>query len=192
LVSIGPLSNVARLLREAPTTAQKLRRIVIMGGAYLTPRKAETNIKSDPEAAQEVFESGISVIAVGLDVTLKCQTTREQIERIERAKDPGAQLLSRLIAAWTARSGRHPILHDPLAVAMCFRPDFCELREQRVSVEMKDKLARGRTVCAKPTEEHPANAQVCVEVAADRFVGMFLCRVTSAPLKTRRQAGPAS
>ncbi|MCX7827154.1 MAG: nucleoside hydrolase, partial [Verrucomicrobiae bacterium] len=164
LVPIGPLSNVARLVRNAPATARKLKRIVMMGGAYLTPHKAETNIRSDPEAAQTVLESGIPLIAIGLDVTLKCQTTPEHIERIARASDPGSQLLSRLIAAWSAESRRHPILHDPLAVAMCFQPDLCELREMLVGVQ----LPQGLTIGASPAKHQPANARVCVEVAAAR------------------------
>jgi len=177
LVTIGPQSNVARLLREAPATARKLKRIVMMGGAYFLGERVETNIKCDPEAARRVFESGIPIIAVGYDVTLKCQTTREHIQQIERAQNPGAQLLGRLIAAWTAQGGRHPVLHDPLAVAMCFRPGLCELRDQRVCVQ----VPQGITVCASPTKDRPANARVCVEVAVEQFIEMFLQRVTTEP-----------
>jgi inosine-uridine nucleoside N-ribohydrolase len=174
LVPIGPQSDVGRLLRESPGTARRLKRIVLMGGAYFSRDRAEYNIKSDPDAAQMVFESGIPVLAVGLDVTLKCQTTRDHMGRIDRADKPTARLLSRLIAPWSQRTGRCPVLHDPLAVAMCFQADLCRVSRQLVRVE-----SGGRTVCSQPATDHPANADVCVEVDTPRFIGMFLQRVTS-------------
>jgi inosine-uridine nucleoside N-ribohydrolase len=70
LVPTGPLTNVALLLAVHPDA--RPRRIVLMGGAIgegnVTPA-AEFNIWADPEAARRVFESGLDVTMIGLDVT---------------------------------------------------------------------------------------------------------------------------
>ena len=54
--------------------SQKLRRILIMGGAVVGGNRtpcAEFNIYADPEAAESVFRSGVPMVMCGLDVTQK-------------------------------------------------------------------------------------------------------------------------
>src|SRR6202043_1967913 len=86
LVPTGPLTNVALLLARYPDTP--LERIVLMGGAFgegnVTPA-AEFNIWADPEAATRVFESGIDLTMVGLDVTHKALMTPAHAERLGSA-----------------------------------------------------------------------------------------------------------
>ena len=72
LVPTGPLTNIGLFLNMHPDVAEKVERIVLMGGAYgegnVTPA-AEFNIWVDPEAAERVFRSGLDVTMIGLDVT---------------------------------------------------------------------------------------------------------------------------
>ena len=72
LVPTGPLTNIGLFLAMHPDAAQKVDRIVLMGGANgegnVTPA-AEFNIWVDPEAAARVFQSGLDVTMIGLDVT---------------------------------------------------------------------------------------------------------------------------
>ena len=85
LVPTGSLTNVARLLTEHPGVRPE--RIVLMGGAIglgnITPA-AEFNIWADPEAAAIVFESGIDITMVGLDVTHEAIVGPERVERFRR------------------------------------------------------------------------------------------------------------
>src|SRR6476659_2514873 len=82
LVATGPLTNVALLLARYPEV--KPERIVLMGGAIaegnVTPA-AEFNIWADPEAARRVFESGLDVTMVGLDVTHKALVKSEDLRQ---------------------------------------------------------------------------------------------------------------
>ena len=72
LVPTGPLTNIGLFLALHPDAAEQVDRIVLMGGAYgegnVTPA-AEFNIWVDPEAADRVFQSGLDVTMIGLDVT---------------------------------------------------------------------------------------------------------------------------
>src|SRR3954447_16832204 len=90
LVPTGPLTNVALMLALHPDARPD--RIVLMGGAIaegnVTPA-AEFNIWADPEAARRVFESGIDVTMVGLDVTHKALMTSDHAERLRGSGDVG-------------------------------------------------------------------------------------------------------
>src|SRR3954471_18861238 len=83
LVPTGPLTNIALLLAMHPEARPE--RIVLMGGSIgegnRTPA-AEFNIWADPEAARRVFESGIDVTMIGLDVTHQALITDAHTEEL--------------------------------------------------------------------------------------------------------------
>src|SRR5213079_67399 len=92
LVPTAPLTNLALMLERHPAVAGRLERIVWMGGAIaegnVTPA-AEFNAFVDPEAAAIVFESGIPVTLIGLDVTHKALFTQEHAEQLRPAGRAG-------------------------------------------------------------------------------------------------------
>src|SRR5215217_6639311 len=62
LIPVGPLTNIAAFLREHPVLRDSVAHISLMGGSMglgNTTPAAEFNIYVDPEAAREVFESGL-------------------------------------------------------------------------------------------------------------------------------------
>src|SRR5438105_14239409 len=71
LITVGPLTNVASALSLDTELARLIPRIVMMGGSLsggnITPA-AEFNVYVDPEAARIVFQSGVPITMVGLDV----------------------------------------------------------------------------------------------------------------------------
>ena len=72
LVPVGPLTNVAAFLHEHPDLKDRIAHISLMGGSMghgNTTPAAEFNIYVDPEAAREVFESGLPITMSGLDIT---------------------------------------------------------------------------------------------------------------------------
>ncbi len=173
---IGPLTNLAVALATEPTLAEQIR-IVLMGG-MIGERRLETNIAADPEAAKLVFSCGADIIMVGLDVTLQCVLTSEQLERIRSCDRPHTRLLSRMIDSWLTQSGRQPVLHDPLAVAMCFDPSLCGIQSMEITVETSDDGQAGRTVAHASADRR---TNVCTTVDRDRFINLFLNRICSAP-----------
>ena len=191
LICIGPLTNLAMAILAAPAKMAKVKEIVIMGGAIKAPGNvtpgAEFNIHTDPHAAEVAFTSGLPITLVPLDVTEQVTLTREQIEAVvrpigNRVSQFICDSTERLFAYIRERRGCAAIpLHDPLAVGVVLDPSLVIRRPFHVEVETADGPAQGITVADRGQIEEgwkkPPNLQVCTEVDADRFVGLFLERV---------------
>jgi inosine-uridine nucleoside N-ribohydrolase len=185
LVATGPLTNVALLLALHAGSAPE--RVVLMGGAIaegnVTPA-AEFNIWADPEAARRVFESGIDVTMVGLDVTHKALMTPEHADRVRGSGRTG-KLVAELFAFYhrfhadTYGLPGSPI-HDAVALAQVTHPDLLETVERHVAVDCESQLCRGRTVVDLWRRTgNEANAHVAVDVDAERFIDLLLERIAS-------------
>jgi inosine-uridine nucleoside N-ribohydrolase len=158
LIAIGPLTNVATALNSDPELAGMIRRVVMMGGSLsggnITPA-AEFNVYVDPEAARIVFQSGIPITMVGLDVTRRTSLTEDHVRILEGAHNPISQG-----AAKVARNAvnRHreqgflvgPNMHDSLAVAAFLDPSLLTWRDFYVDVETAGELTAGETVGYSP------------------------------------------
>ena len=185
LVPTGPLTNVAQLLERHPDAASKLAEIVLMGGAIaegnMTPA-AEFNIWADPEAAQAVFQSGIDVAMVGLDVTHQALLTSDDAERLRSTGRIGAfvadlveffKVYHRETYGWDGAP-----IHDAVAVAEVIQPGLVTTRLRNVEVETVSELCRGRTVVDlwRRTDREP-NARVGVEIDAEGFFRLLTERI---------------
>lgn len=155
LVPIGPLTNIAEAFRRAPDIIGRVQRIVLMGGAYfevgnITPA-AEFNIYVDPEAASEVFASGVPIVMMPLDVTHRALTSRDWVEAMRAL--PGR--CGPAVASWTDFFERYDRekygssgapLHDPCTIAWLIRPELFQGREINVEIETEGRFTTGMTV----------------------------------------------
>ncbi|MBZ9752524.1 nucleoside hydrolase [Deinococcus sp. HMF7604] len=190
LIPTGPLTNVALALRLAPDIAPLLREIVWMGGGTAQGNRtpaAEFNALADPHAAQIVFEAGVPLKMVGLNVTMQCIATPERVAALRALGNQAgavcAELLTFYAAVYRRRYGLSGgALHDPLAVAAALRPDLLTWRPMNVQVETEEGLNLGRTVCdLYGVTGQPANAQVAVGVRDDEFFELLLERIGRLP-----------
>jgi pyrimidine-specific ribonucleoside hydrolase len=186
LIPTGPLTNVATFLREHPDLKERIARISLMGGSIglgNTTPAAEFNVYVDPEAAREVFESGLPITMCGLDVTHKAGAgpqERENLRSLGRIGGVVAELLE-FFAGTYERIFEFdaPPLHDAVAVAAVLEPALLKTRPMRVDVECESKLTRGETVCDfYGVSGKPPNAEVGVELERDGFFDL-LYRVLS-------------
>lgn len=163
--AIGPLTNVGLALAKAPHIAKRIR--VLMMGGQVTKAHPEWNIVCDPEAARIVFESGVPIHMVGLDVTNRCQFTPEEVDMVKAAQNPRAQLLAEMMEIFIQNFGYLPILHDPLALAPLIWDDILTFQEKRILVETGGQFTRGLTIDCDWGDG--AAVQVAVDVDAAEF-----------------------
>ncbi|WP_210603591.1 nucleoside hydrolase [Brevibacterium oceani] len=127
VVAVGPLTNLALALEREPALAELLDEVFVMGGALDVPGNvtpfAEANFWSDPEAADQVLRSKVSVTVVPLDVTMDHALTSSQVGRMSTSADPLARSLADMLRFY---GERHEALlgdaifalHDPLTAAL--------------------------------------------------------------------------
>jgi pyrimidine-specific ribonucleoside hydrolase len=158
LLTIGPLTNIAAALNSDPELAGMVRGLVMMGGSLsggnITPA-AEFNVYVDPEAARIVFQSGIPVTMVGLDVTRRTSLTDEHVRRLEAAQNAVSQAAAK-IGRNAINHNRErgylvgPNMHDSLAVAGFLDPAILGLQDYYVDVETTGELTAGETLGYSP------------------------------------------
>jgi purine nucleosidase len=183
LVMTAPLTNLALAVLKYPQLIRDVKEVIVMGGVVqgfgnVTP-VAEYNMYVDPEAAKTVFQAGFpSLTLVGLDVTRRALLTEEHIKQL--GNSPIAQYVKESTADYMKRyyerNGiRACALHDPLAVGVALRKELVTTQPYYVDVETRSELCDGQTVCDFQNRlSRPANIQVCLDVAADEFIQLFI------------------
>ncbi|WP_421725087.1 nucleoside hydrolase [Bauldia sp.] len=162
ILSLGPMTNLARFLDAHPQLATKILKIVAMGGAVDVPgnvqvpgftednpnTSAEWNFYIDPVSVQKVFESGVPVTIVPLDANESVPLTSSFIERVQATDSPSAKFLS---AVYANIQGRQSIGEyyqwDPLAAVVSQNESLCEMETRRL------------TVVADTVDTEPKNSQ---------------------------------
>ncbi len=181
LVCIGPLTNIATLIRKHSEVLSNINELVMMAGCYRHPWN-EWNIACDPEAAEIVFTSGLPIRAVGLDVTTRCTITAEQLADVSTDCEHNRFLL-RACQDWQNESGFLPMLHDPLTVYSLLKRSDLTFQSEHVRIETEGKYTRGMTVCSPSRiwdrEPSHVNCEVALDLNPARFVSDFLETVFS-------------
>jgi len=192
LVATGPLTNLALAVLREPEVLGRLRRLVVMGGAYAHPGNitpaAEFNIHADPEAACIVFRALAThqpregpAVAIGLDVTERVRLAPADLDAV-----PAGAVARFLRAATGFYMGFHErqhgfrgcFLHDPLAVAVALDPTLVTTRPITVEVETAGEWTAGQTVADwRGRWGRPPNLAVATEVRAEEVVRRFVARV---------------
>jgi inosine-uridine nucleoside N-ribohydrolase len=187
LVPTGPLTNIGLFLARHPDAAERVERIVLMGGAIgegnVTPA-AEFNIWADPEAADRVFTSGLDVTMIGLDVTHQAIFGPAPTAEIKAAGRVGAMVAELL--EFYGRFHKQSYgwdgspIHDAVAMAHAFRPGIVQTVYTGVRVDCGEELGRGRTnVDLRGRVGWEPNAHVAVDIDSDDFISLLVERISS-------------
>jgi purine nucleosidase len=187
LCPLGPLTNIATALQKAPDIANRIAKIVLMGGGYfeggnITPA-AEFNIYVDPQAADIVFKSGAPIVVMPLDVTHKALVTtarndafRDIGSRVGIAVAEMTEFFERFDKEKYGSEGAP--LHDPCVTAYLIRPDLFKGRHINVEIETDSELTMGMTVADWwGVTDRAANATFMGDLDADGFFGLLTERL---------------
>ncbi|TCD16289.1 nucleoside hydrolase [Oricola cellulosilytica] len=189
LCALGPLTNIALALIQAPDIASKIREIVLMGGGFFeggnTTPVAEFNIFVDPHAAAAVYRSGVPIIMFPLDVTHKALTTRARVTALRAHDTPVTRAAADLIDFFERfdedkyGTDGGP-LHDPCVIAWLLKPELFSGRDCNVEIEIGSELTMGMTVVDWwGVTGRPRNALVMRDLDADGYFKLLTERIAS-------------
>jgi inosine-uridine nucleoside N-ribohydrolase len=206
IAAVGPLTNIATVLKSDPGIAKLIKSFALMGGSLsggnITPA-AEFNFYVDPEAARVVFDSGVPILMVGLDVTHKVLLRESHVRTLEAAQNPVSQAAAKIMRATLARISKTNdetvvAMHDPLTIASLIDPSVVTLRDYYVQIETAGEITAGQSIGyshgpvrrsppldtgdaagAIPMEEYKPNCKVAVGVDPDKFFNLLIPRLTA-------------
>ena len=158
ILAVGPLTNLAHALDQLPGLTERVRDVVIMGGAADAPGNqspaAEANIIHDPEAAQRVLAADWETTLVPLDVTMREVFTEDHRARLEAAGNPVASFVAAIADFYMRGYGMESYgtfsspMHDALAAGVLtgeVSPLLAPVVD--VVVDTTDGPSRGATIC---------------------------------------------
>jgi inosine-uridine nucleoside N-ribohydrolase len=187
LVPTGPLTNIALFMARYPGLESQLARIVLMGGAIgegNTTPAAEFNIWVDPEAANRVFQSGVDITMVGLDVTHQALMTPAHVQRLAAAGKAG-KLVADLYEFYARFHHSHygwegaPV-HDAVAMAHVIDGTLLTTHHCGVLVDTGPEPSRGRThVDLHGNMGWEPNCHAATGIEAERFLDFLIARISA-------------
>ncbi len=191
LCVLGPLTNIALALVQAPDIASRIQEIILMGGGFFeggnTTPAAEFNIYVDPHAAKTVFTAGIPLVIMPLDVTHKALTTAKRIAAFRGIGNAAGKATAEMMAFFERFDEEKygtdgGPLHDPNVIAYLLEPDIYKGRKVNVEVETGSELTMGMTVVDwwAVTDRAP-NALWIKDLDDDRFFGLLVARLKTLP-----------
>ena len=192
LCPLGPLTNIASAILKQPKIVSRIKTIVLMGGAYfevgnITPA-AEFNIFVDPDAAKIVFEAGIEMVVMPLDVTHKALVTEKRNEAFRQLKSPVGIAVAEMTDFFERfdkekyGSSGAP-LHDPCVTAYLIDPTIFSGKNINVEIETKSELTLGMTVADWwGVTDRKANTFFVGDLDSDKFFSLLTERLGRLPI----------
>lgn len=157
LVTLGPLTNIARALQRDPALPDRIGRTVVMGAVAdhignVTPA-AEFNIWADPHALHAVLESGLDMEFVGWDISRRFAVVDQALAtELRSIGTPAAEFcidIQAVVAEFCASDTKLDgfDLPDPIAMAYAIDPSIATATERlNLRVEIESELTRGMVV----------------------------------------------
>lgn len=204
VLALGPLTNIAALIRGRPNLARRMQRVVLVAGrrpgqlfhpgAHWWFHFPDLNVSSDIQAVRSVLYSGLPVTLIPFELARKITITADDLERL-RQGDSASVWLAQQSEAWLSfwksrlmdRRGFHPF--DALAAGYLALPDLFQCKPTRARIGSSvflEPFGIGRDVeAADDLEGVPVT--YCYDIAP-RFKEMLLTRLTSGRASDARAA----
>ncbi len=174
VVTLGPLTNLARTLQRDPGLVNILGQAVISGGAInvsgnVTPA-AEFNFHANPSAARQVLRLPITKTLVPLNITRQVMLGFDFLEQIPASDTDVGDLLHRILPhafrSFRREYGLEGIyLADVVTLLAAADPSAFSTEMMAIDVETQGELTLGATVAdLRSARQWRANTAVVTEI----------------------------
>ncbi len=174
VVTLGPLTMLARALDRDPELPSLVHRLVCLGGAWHEPGNvsavAEFHFYCDPMAARRVLRCGAPLTLIQLDVMRKVLFSPSDLLELPAPDSRTCQFLRQIVPFGIgATSNQYGIegfhLKDVLGIVAVAMPGILTTRSLPVDVETRGELTRGMSVVdARPQAQAEANVELATGV----------------------------
>lgn len=194
---IGPQTNIALALRREPRLKEWIAEVAVMGGSTTNGNvtaAAEWNVHCDPEAAWAVYNSGVPVRMVGLNITRVTGLDDADLRRLQASGKKVAGAVADMLAFYLDKQKQRSgitiaPMHDVCALVPYVEAGLIDHQLARVEIELNGTHTRGMTLvdlrpaslAAGAVRVPPPNAHVAVGARSRAIVERVIETLLSYP-----------
>lgn len=175
IISISPLTNLAKLFTKYPDSVKKIERLVIMSGTIeeLKPDVApypEFNVATDPEAGEVVFNANVRIDVVPMEMGHTAYLTWQDVFKTKLTNYTG-WIFEQIFRGYKDRHVKNGIAtHDGCAIAYVTDPSIFEIKPVHAEVKYFDSIDSG--VLTMDFKQEP-NIITCTKVNVKKFIKLY-------------------
>lgn len=194
IIALGPLTNIAKVVKDYPEVLHGLDEFVSMGGTFKSHGNcspvAEYNYWCDPDSAKIVYEAFSErkdlqdklIHMVGLDVTRKILLTPNILEYMKSLNEELGSLIEQITRFyfnfhWKQEEVIGCVINDPLAVAYFYDRSLCEGRSFYTTITTEGESIGESIVDEYDFWKKPKNSFVLERTKPFAFFSLFIEKV---------------
>ncbi|MDK2979779.1 MAG: hypothetical protein PWQ55_126 [Chloroflexota bacterium] len=188
VIAIGPSTNLALALEQAPDIATQVKQVVAMGGSFESqPQAPEFNVHCDTCAARRIIAADWPLTLLGLDITRQAAFARAKFAALPES-DPLLAMLRSQADGWITRVESMGwekggcSLHDAVAAAYLLKPELFKSVPVEVEIADGSQLPAGTTLVNPVPRSQGSNTSVVTTVKAKKvrdFIWSFIDPTTA-------------
>lgn len=175
ILTISPISNIAKLISRHPECLDKIEKFVIMVGTIEETPEGEKpypefNCSGDPEACEEVFNSKVPIEIVPMEMGHNAYLTWQEVFKTKNTNFVG-EALEFIYRSYRDRHVKNGIAtHDGCTVAYLTNPELFELKPVCAEVVYYDDIDTG--IMTMDFNKSP-NCKTCVDMNIPKFKKLY-------------------
>ncbi len=172
IVSIGPMTNIAKLLLNHPDSKDKIKEIIFESGTkekiYGVPYKS-FNVGYDPEAAEVVFKSGVKLVMVPMELGHFAYLDHDDIKRFRKANKVG-KIFGKMFDGYRDHhvGDAGAAVHDACAVYYLTHPEYIKFEQGYTEIKYYKDETHDFGYIDTDYSKKP-NTTICVDIDISMF-----------------------
>lgn len=175
IICLSPTTNIAKLISKHPDSVDKIERVVLMAGTIEEVKDDEMpypefNIATDPEAGEVLFNSGVNVEIVPMEMGHTAYLDWQEVFKTKIENYTGS-VLEVVFRSYKDRHVKNGIAtHDGCAVAYVTNPELFVVKPVCAKIKYFDSIKTGVLTMSFNEE---ANCKTCTAMNIPKFKKLY-------------------